>query len=100
MERTIIPYWINGNVRVPIMNMNLGHLKSSLRRLKAFEGKKFKGLDKAQTIKNLQEEITHRYDAEVYLEKVLKQRKIQKYNAIFKNLDPFMKIVESKLSKA
>lgn len=97
VERTAIPVWISGNTKVPIMNMELGHLKSSLRRLSSFNGKKFKGLDKEQTIKHLKEEITHRYDAEVYYEKILKQRRIQRYNEIFKNIGPYVKILEDKL---
>lgn len=92
------PMWISGNVRIPIMNMGLGHLKASLKRLQAFDGDTFKGLNKAKTLQHLKEEINHRYNAQTYYDNTLKQRRIQKYNSIFKRLDKFTRIVEQKLA--
>lgn len=97
-ELQLNPMWISGNVRIPIMNMGLGHLKASLKRLQAFDGDTFKGLNKAKTLEYLKEEIDHRYNAEIYYANTLKQRRIKKYNSIFKRLDKFTRIVEQKLS--
>ncbi len=66
--------WITGNTAINIAEMSIGHLKSAIIKLNLVKSYKFKGLNKFFTLKELNDELNYKTEAEKFYAERLRSK--------------------------